>query len=297
MNSQYQRTDRLILKPLELSDSPFIQELVNTKGWLTFIGDRNIKSNADAISYIQKIIDNNKLTYWVVQNSDNTKIGVITLIKREHLPFYDIGFAFLPSFQGKGYAYEASKTVLEYIIDTTDYQAILATTIPGNKSSIKLIEKLGLSYYKTALQNDKEQSLYRLDLDKLRIDRLVKKFFSAFSNTEGSPKLNLLYETCLDQAIIIKNTKGVGEIFDLQSFIAPRKVWLTDGTLQDFEEYEIEEKTTITRHIAQRISQYEKEGVLRDEKFSGEGTKMFQFVKIKGKWKISNVIWDDKDSF
>ena len=134
-----------------------------------------------------------------------------------------------------------------------------------------------------------------LKTDKDEIDSLVKKFFDAFTNKRASPNLNLLYETCMDKATIIKNTKGIGEFFDLQSFIAPRVELLTNGTLLEFEEYEAQEKTVITRNIAQRIAQYQKEGILNGQKFLARGTKMFQFVKTESQWKICNVIWDDED--
>ncbi len=294
MNNQHQKTNRLILRPLQTDDSRFIQELVNTKGWLTFIGERNVRNNTDAINYIEKIISNDKVTYWVVELLDNTKIGVITLIKREHLPFHDIGFAFSPTYQGSGYAYEASKAILEYVINTTDYQTILAATNPRNTSSIKLIEKLGLTYYKTEIQNDQESNLYKLDLEKLKIDRLVKKFFSSFTNKNSKPQLHILHQTCLDQVTIVKNTNGQCETYDLQNFITPREELLTNGMLQDFEEYELEEKTTITRHIAQRVSHYQKNGNLNGRKFSEKGSKMFQLVKTNTEWKITNVIWDDE---
>ena len=293
-SNQYLKTDRLTLKVIEETDSQFILKLVNTNGWVTFIGDRNVHDNHEAINYIKKIVFDDKITYWIVQLLDQTKIGIITLIKREYLQHYDIGFAFLPDFQGNGYAYEASKAVLNHLINTTDYQTILATTIPSNTSSIKLIEKLGLTFYKTDLQQNKELSLYSLDLDKLKIDKVIKKFFSAFTNNGIKPRLNLVYDTCLDAAILLKNTNGMCEVYDLQSFITPRAELLTNGTLQNFEEYEVDEKTVITRNIAQRFSQYQKEGILNGNHFSEKGSKMFQMVKVNTAWKICNVIWDDE---
>lgn len=51
----------------------------------------------------------------MVSNVEKTrvKIGLVTLIKRDYLDFNDIGFAFLPTYFSNGYAYEATKTVLE----------------------------------------------------------------------------------------------------------------------------------------------------------------------------------------
>ena len=56
-------TRRLELNELTPHDAPFIQVLLNTEGWIRFIGDRNIKSVEDAGVHIQKIIDNTNVTY------------------------------------------------------------------------------------------------------------------------------------------------------------------------------------------------------------------------------------------
>lgn len=158
-------TKRTTLKKLENEDRLFILELLNTDGWIKFIGDRNIQNEEDALEYIEKINSNSAITYWVVHLNENAnKLGIITLIKREHFDFYDIGFAFLPQFENNGYAYEASDAVLNFIIESTDLKTILATTILENKSSIKLIEKLGLSYYKSVNDNNNELSVYKIDL-------------------------------------------------------------------------------------------------------------------------------------
>lgn len=287
------KTERLVLSPIQESDSYFILELVNSEGWLTFIGDRGVSNEKDSANYIQKIVSDKNIHYWVVHRKTE-KLGIITLIKRENLPFYDIGFAFLPDIQGKGYAFEAANAVLQSIIETSSYNSIMATTIPNNHSSIRLIEKLGLSFYKTESKNGELSCLYCLDLNKVKIDRVIKKFYNAFTNKHSAPKLNMIYETCLDEAIIIKNTNGIAEVYDLQSFIKPREELLTNGKLQKFEEYEIDNKTTITRNIAQRFSQYNKEGILNGRPYNEKGNKMFQLVKIKTDWKICNVIWDDE---
>lgn len=293
--AHYLRTDRLLLRSLEDRDCSFILKLVNTKGWLAFIGDRNINTEKEALEYIQKINDNKDITYWVVE-LEAAKIGVVTLIKRDHLSFNDIGFAFLPDFQGRGYAYEASNAILEQIIETSNHPTILAITKPDNLSSIKLIRKLGFAYDQTMDDEGEPSKQYSLNLEKLRIDRLIKQFFSAFTNKGTKPKLNLIYETCVTQTIIIKNTNGLSEVYDLPNFVSPREALLPHGQLQNFEEYEIAETTVITRNIAQRFSRYQKEGMLNNKPFSEQGNKMFHLIKASRKWKICSVIWDDESS-
>ncbi len=50
-----QKTKRLTLRKLGKEDCSFILELVNSDGWLEFIGDRNVRSENDSLKYIESI--------------------------------------------------------------------------------------------------------------------------------------------------------------------------------------------------------------------------------------------------
>lgn len=153
-------SDRLLIEPLLLSDKKFILELVNTDGWLKFIGNRNINSEKEAAIYIQKIIDNPNAEYFVVKLKDKTKIGIITFIKRDYLESHDIGFAFLPEYGNNGYAYEAASAVLMHVTRIYNLSHILATTIPENINSIKLLKKLGLFFEKEIIDENIRLHVY-----------------------------------------------------------------------------------------------------------------------------------------
>jgi [ribosomal protein S5]-alanine N-acetyltransferase len=147
VKSHYQ-TDRLELDELSYADSEFFLELVNSPEWLTYIGDRKIRTPKDARAQIKKIKDNPDANYWVVRLNDQLiPIGIITFIKRSYLDHYDIGFAFFSKYGGRGYAFEASTAVLRDVLMNKKYSLIHAITVAENANSIKLIEKLGLSYW------------------------------------------------------------------------------------------------------------------------------------------------------
>lgn len=130
--------------------------------------------------------------------------------------------------------------------------------------------------------------------DKLLIDQLTETFFSIFTNVNAQqPDWNSIYTLCLPQAIIIKKSDTSEIVYDVQSFIEPRKKILSDGTLTEFEESEIYEETRIVDHIAQRYSKYQKNGYLNGNQFQEYGSKLFQFIKTKDGWKINSVIWED----
>jgi RimJ/RimL family protein N-acetyltransferase len=155
-------TSRLILNMLSLEDHDFVLRLVNSEGWIEFIGDRNVHTKEDAIAYINRIISTQNLFYWVVRiKEENTSIGIISFLKRAYLEHFDIGFAFLPEFTNNGFAYEASKEVLSVVNKMTEYSSVLATTIPQNVNSIKLLNKLGFHFEKQMEVENKNLHIYR----------------------------------------------------------------------------------------------------------------------------------------
>ena len=133
-----------------------------------------------------------------------------------------------------------------------------------------------------------------LSTDKNEIDRLTREFFDLFTNYGGRiPSLSRINDLFIPEGIVIKNVGGNTEIFSLSSFIAPRQKILTDGTLADFQERELTERTDIAGAVAQRFCTYTKSGKFKGESFENQGVKTLQFIKTNNTWKISAVAWDD----
>jgi len=144
-------TERLILRQFTIEDAKFIIELLNSPGWIKFIGDRNIKTEEQAKNYllngpIKSYAENGFGLSLVELKKDSIPIGMCGIIKRENLEGPDIGFAFLPEFMGKGFAFEIANATMVFAKDNLKLFSIFAITVPDNKKSIKLLEKLGLKF-------------------------------------------------------------------------------------------------------------------------------------------------------
>ena len=171
MQTHY-KTERLLLNNLSAADAAFIFELVNTAGWIKFIGDRNVHSNEDADRYIQKILANPDVSYLVVTLQENqTAVGIVTLIKRNYLEHPDIGFAFLPAYAKQGYAFEATKAVLNDLLNSELQKTILATTLKENDSSIQLLKKLGFTFSNIINNGNDVLQLFTITKEKLSITK------------------------------------------------------------------------------------------------------------------------------
>lgn len=156
-------TERLTLKTLTKADVNYIQELTNTKGWLRFIGDRGTATIEGTEKYIDGIEQNPACKFWKVSlNENNVPIGLVTLIKRDYLNDPDIGFAFLPQFCEKGFAFEASKAILDEVFKHPLILGICGITNKENTSSIKLLNKLGLTTHSTIAVEGETLEVYTL---------------------------------------------------------------------------------------------------------------------------------------
>jgi [ribosomal protein S5]-alanine N-acetyltransferase len=154
-------TERLTISPLAAGDADFIFRLLNTEGWIANIGQRNIHTLEDAQHYIQRITDNPNIAYQTIRlRADNAAIGLVTFIQRDYLDSPDIGFALLPEHSSRGYAHEASKALLNAVIQTGQYREVLGICIESNTPSIRLLEKLGLQFREKIVRDGEELCVY-----------------------------------------------------------------------------------------------------------------------------------------
>jgi RimJ/RimL family protein N-acetyltransferase len=171
-------TERLILRRFRVDDAEFVLKLVNEPSFLRYIGDKKIRSIEDARQYLLSgpVASYERHGFGlcpVELRETHTPIGMCGLLKREELPEPDIGFALLPEFWNKGFAFEAAAAVLQDARERLGIERILAITSLDNEASIKLLERLGFTFQKiTKLAADHEQvRLFQIDLSSEINDR------------------------------------------------------------------------------------------------------------------------------
>ncbi|MEP7272816.1 MAG: GNAT family N-acetyltransferase [Acidobacteriota bacterium] len=144
-------TARLQLRHLDEHDADFIVELLNDPSFLRFIGDKGVRTREDATRYI---LEGPRASYekhgfglyLTALTESGERIGICGLVKRDALDDVDIGFAFLPSEWGRGYALEAAGAVMQYGWRQCGLPRIVAITQPDNRASISLLLKLGMRF-------------------------------------------------------------------------------------------------------------------------------------------------------
>ena len=144
-------TERLNVRELSTDDdAEFVYELLNTPKFIKYIGDRGVRSIEDAAGFIESryrvsYLNNGFGLYVVEQKSDGAAVGLCGFVKRDTLPGPDIGFAFLPEFEGLGYGFESANAMMEHGRDALGFTRVLAITSLDNDGSIRLLGKLGFT--------------------------------------------------------------------------------------------------------------------------------------------------------
>ena len=163
-------TTRLTLAPLSVDDAPFMLELLNDPTWLRFIGDRGVRTIEQARTYIengsiQSFVRHGFGSFLVRLTATGTPLGVCGLYQRDYLPGPDVGFAFLPSHTGQGYAHEATAAIMAHGRTALHLNRFLAICSPDNAASVKLLGNLGLRFDRTirAPGGNEDLSLFTTD--------------------------------------------------------------------------------------------------------------------------------------
>ena len=157
-------TERTILREVTRGDAEFVLDLLNQPSFIKFIGDRNVRTIAEARDYIESRFTESYKKFgfgmWAVElKENNAPIGICGFVKRDSLPDADIGFAFLPQYERKGYAFESAVAVMKYGRNILQLKRVLAITSKDNESSGRLLGKLNFKFERLIVLPDDDEEL------------------------------------------------------------------------------------------------------------------------------------------
>lgn len=151
------RTPRLILREITAEDAAFTLDLLTQPSFKKYIGDRGVRDIEGARNFIEtryrkSYRDHGYGLYVADLKADvdgiphRTPIGICGFVRRAELPGPDIGFAFLPQFERKGYGFESAKAMMQYGREQFGFERVLAITSLDNESSARLLKKIGFNF-------------------------------------------------------------------------------------------------------------------------------------------------------
>lgn len=167
------QTGRLVLRRLTPGDAAFMLELLNDPSFLRHIGDRGVRTVEQARDYLRTApmarYDRSGRGLYVVESKESREpMGICGLLKRKVLKDVDLGFAFLPRFRSKGYAFESAHAVLAHARAALGLERVVAIVSPGNDASMRLLEKLGFKLEGTTRLTVEGSELLRYGTSGLR---------------------------------------------------------------------------------------------------------------------------------
>ena len=143
-------TDRLLLREFTPSDAAAMFHLNEDWDVIKHTGDPPFSSEDEALAFLQNYDDykrNNMGRWAVIVKETNQFIGWCGL-KRHDDGMVDIGFRFFKKEWGKGFATEAASACLDYGFKALNIPEIIGRAARENHASIKVLEKLGMTYWK-----------------------------------------------------------------------------------------------------------------------------------------------------
>jgi [ribosomal protein S5]-alanine N-acetyltransferase len=132
-------------------DAAFLVRLLNDPAWLENIGDRGVRTVADAERYIEERIwsQYEALGFGMLVmelRATAQPIGTCGLVRRDFLPGPDLGVALLPAWVGQGCATEAARAVIAHAEETLRVDPLYAIVKRDNQRSIGMLERLAFTH-------------------------------------------------------------------------------------------------------------------------------------------------------
>ncbi len=161
-------TTHLILRWHTLEDAKAMMDLNSDPEVIRYTGDGPLNTIEDAQKVITERLFPQKELYqmgrFAVTLKDGTFIGWCGLRYFPHTQEVDLGYRFKKMYWGKGFATETSIACLKYGFETLKLKKIYATAMPDNIGSIKVMQKLGMTFKGVVKDDDDPQPLIRYEI-------------------------------------------------------------------------------------------------------------------------------------
>lgn len=151
-------TPRLLLRQFTLKDVTILLELNSDPVVLKYLHEPLLQDEAHAETILKTIIlpqYERKLGRWAVHlKDDNSFLGWCGLKYRPELEEIDLGYRFMQTAWGKGFATEAAQETLEYGFKKLNLSLITGRAHIENLASIRVLEKIGMEYIGEGIVDD-----------------------------------------------------------------------------------------------------------------------------------------------
>lgn len=146
-------TSRLKIRPINRNDGSRLFQLSNNPNVMKHINGGKALSREETEKDLQNRLKalTDVLGYWMIETiEDQEFVGWIALKKLDQTEKIEIGYRLLEEHWGKGYAAEAASELLNYAFRILKLKEVVAIALEENVRSLRVLEKLGMTYQKKA---------------------------------------------------------------------------------------------------------------------------------------------------
>lgn len=140
-------TDRLTLRPLDISDIKTVHEYASddeNTTYMYFLPNKTMEETRSFLEYVtaewQKEVP---ATYEFAVVLDGKQIGAVSVALNDERTEGEMGWIINKRYWHKGYAYEAARAVRDFALNDLKIPRLIAQCDHRNENSYKLMEKLG----------------------------------------------------------------------------------------------------------------------------------------------------------
>lgn len=161
-------TNRLILRYQKHSDIDFLINLWTDETVTRYLGGKREKAFLyKEFTEIANNPEKEKFDLWPVELRESSEIiGYAGFLPKEidNKEYIELSFVFSKEKWGNGYATEIAKELLTYAKIEFRLSEVISIIESNNEKSKKVVEKIGMKYWKRVLRGDKEKDTYIIKL-------------------------------------------------------------------------------------------------------------------------------------
>lgn len=158
-------TERTIMRKLTKEDAMDFYSLNLDEEVLKYTGDKpfeNLQASIDFLTHYDQYEKYGVGRLAVIDKATTKFIGWCGLKYSQDKNEYDIGFRFFKSFWNQGYATETSKKCLDFGFNELGIEKIVGRAMKENIGSIKVLEKIGMTFKENFDFEGREGVIYEL---------------------------------------------------------------------------------------------------------------------------------------
>jgi RimJ/RimL family protein N-acetyltransferase len=159
------RTERLSLHPCQMSDLDSVYELWIEAEIRRFLFDDRLISLEEARSFVEaSLVSFAHYGYgiWLFFEHQSNQIAGFSGLLHSSQEAPSLIFGTRPQLWGRGYAKEATFSILQYVLGVLGLEKVIADVDEPNTASIRVLEGLGMSCIGRAIANDRPLLYYEL---------------------------------------------------------------------------------------------------------------------------------------